>query len=92
MTAVHKERRQLIKGVGIVKVVTVDFTDPEYQVAGFETTVTLPNGQLAAAWGPDNDETPAELHAAATRDLVEKAVREFVRPKNGFTVEVGATR
>jgi len=51
-----------IEGVGDVVVTTVDFSTPGYELCGFECMTTLPDGQ---EWGtgPDNWETPAELHA-----------------------------
>lgn len=50
-----------IEGVGDVVVRTVDFTTPGYEVHGFETTTTLPDGRQYGC-GPDNGETPEELH------------------------------
>ena len=50
-----------IEGVGDVVVMTVDFTRPGYELCGFETTTTLPDGRC---WGngPDYGESPEELH------------------------------
>lgn len=52
-----------IEGVGPVTVTTVDFDTPGYEINGFETTTTLPDGQSFGC-GPDNNETPAQLHEA----------------------------
>ena len=50
-----------IEGVGDVVVTTVDFTRPGYELCGFETTTTLPDGRCWGC-GPDDGESPEELH------------------------------
>jgi len=57
-----------VEGIGLVVVETVDFTQPGYEVCGHETVTSLPDGRSFSC-GPDNGETPAELHAAEVADL-----------------------
>lgn len=53
-----------VDGVGEVTVTTFDFSMPGYELCGFESVVRLPSG-VEYGTGPDNGESPAELHAVA---------------------------
>jgi hypothetical protein len=61
-----------VPGIGEVTVTTVDFTQPDYEVCGFETVTSFPDGDC---WGigPDNGESPSELH-----DLAVEQVQQWV--------------
>lgn len=61
-----------VPGLGDVTVTTVDFTQPGYELCGFESTTTI-DDQDSWGIGPDNGESPAELH-----DIAVEKVRAFI--------------
>lgn len=68
-----------LEGIGDVVITTMDFSQPGYEVCGFETTTTLPDGREFGV-GPDNGESPAELHAECSDPAeVARAVKEMWR-------------
>jgi hypothetical protein len=62
-----------VPDLGDVTVTTVDFTDPGYEVCGFESVTSFEDGD---SWGigPDNGESPSELH-----DLAVEQVRQWMK-------------
>ena len=66
-----------LESVGDVTVTTVEFDTAGYECNGFESVTTLPNGQQWGC-GPDNGETPAELHALVSEPAaLARAVAEM---------------
>ena len=56
---------------GVAEVVTVDWTVPGYELCGFETVTTLPDGDQWGNGPETDDETPLGLHLYAVQHLAE---------------------
>jgi hypothetical protein len=69
-----------VPGLGEAKVTTVDFQQPGYEVCGFESVTTFFDG-FSFGIGPDNGESPSELHDIAVEQLQQYIDGEFGDPK-----------
>jgi hypothetical protein len=94
---VFRSETRMVPGVGQVTIETIDFPtfylhdgSEDFPFSGFESVLTLPDGEQVGH-GPDDDgETPEMLHASWPDELIREIVRKRLEPKpstNMFVLE-----